>query len=174
MVLFAGYVGLRPGELFALRRTDLVGELCTVERAVDSKTGTVGPTKTGKTRVVTVPPAARHALEQVPLHPSGLLFVTPRDAMWTRTSHHYHWKNLRSHAGHPGLDHYELRHCAATMLLERGVTPWDVAVQLGHQDGGKLVMQVYGHPTDAGARARVLAAWDEDVKPLRAVGREAS
>ena len=174
MVLFSGYVGLRPGELFALRRTDLAGELCTIERAVDSKTGVVGPTKNGKTRIVTVPPVAREALEAVPLHPSGLLFMSPRDATWTRTSHHYHWKSLRMLAGHPGLDHYELRHCAATMLLERGVQPWDVARQLGHQDGGKLVMQVYGHPTDAGTRSRLLGAWDEDVKPLRAVEKGAA
>jgi hypothetical protein len=55
------------------------------------------------------------------------------------------------------------------MLLERGVTPWDVAIQLGHTDGGQLVMERYGHPSEAGARARLLAVWGEDVKPLRAV-----
>jgi hypothetical protein len=55
-------------------------------------------------------------------------------------------------AGRPGLDFYELRHCAATMLLERGMTPWDVAVQLGHQDGGRLVTSLYGHPSEAAAR----------------------
>jgi len=62
--------------------------------------------------------------------------------------------------GFPDLDFYELRHCAATMLLERGVTPWDVAHQLGHQDGGRLVMSLYGHPSEAGARSRLLAAWE--------------
>jgi hypothetical protein len=55
------------------------------------------------------------------------------------------------------------------MLLERGATPWDVAVQLGHEDGGQLVMERYGHPTEAGARARLLALWANEVKPLRAV-----
>src|SRR5437763_1687687 len=35
-ILFAGYVGLRPGELFALRRDDVVGQLCTIERALSS------------------------------------------------------------------------------------------------------------------------------------------
>ena len=55
--------------------------------------------------------------------------------------------------GHPlegrggrDLDLYKLRHDAATMLLERGVSPADVAVQLGHTDGGALVMARYGHP----------------------------
>ena len=70
----------------------------------------------------------------------------------------------------PGMDYYELRDAAATMLLERGVTPWDVAIQLGHRDGGQLVLALYGHPSEAGARARVLAAWDavEGPTPLRA------
>ena len=70
----------------------------------------------------------------------------------------------------PGMDYYELRDAAATMPLERGVTPWEVAIQLGQRDGGQLVMALYGHPSEAGARARVLAAWDavEGPTPLRA------
>jgi integrase len=171
MILFAAYVCLRPGEMFALRPSDLSGELCHIERAVDSKTGTLGPPKNGRARTVTVPPAARAALGDVPAHGCGFLFATPHGQMWTRTSHHYHWRHLRQQAGRPGFVHYELRHTGATMLLERGATPWDVAIQLGHTDGGKLVMELYGHPTEAGARSRLLNVWDDDVKPLRAVGR---
>jgi hypothetical protein len=43
--------------------------------------------------------------------------------MWREPSHHHCWKVVRAMAGRPGLDFYELRHCAATMLLERGMTP---------------------------------------------------
>ena len=49
MILFAGYVGLRPGELFALRSDDVDGHLCRIERSL-SKTGEVGATKTGRAR----------------------------------------------------------------------------------------------------------------------------
>jgi hypothetical protein len=52
------------------------------------------------------------------------------------------------------------------MLLERGVTPWDVAIQLGHTNGGILVCELYGHPTEAGARARILAGWDAQTGPV--------
>ncbi|MGZ6652448.1 MAG: hypothetical protein ACXVHB_34160 [Solirubrobacteraceae bacterium] len=45
------------------------------------------------------------------------------------------------------------------------MTPWDVAIQLGHTDGGQLVMRLYGHPSEAGARARLLAAWDAQTGP---------
>jgi integrase len=72
-------------------------------------------------------------------------------------------------AGRPGLDFYELRHCAATMLLKRGMTPWDVAVQLGHQDGGRLVTSLYGHPSEVAARERLLAAWDQSPAEVRAI-----
>jgi len=55
---------------------------------------------------------------------------------------------------------HELRHFCATYLLELGLSPADVAVQLGHTDGGALVMSTYGHPSDRAARARIAAAMD--------------
>ena len=160
MVLFAGYVGLRPGELFALRQDDLRGQLATIERSYSSHSHQITTPKNGRARTVIVPPAAQDALLTVPKHPSGLLFTTPEDKQWTASLHHRYWTRLRLVANRPGLDFYELRHAAATMLLERGVTPWDVAIQLGHTDGGRLVMELYGHPSEAGARSRLLAAWD--------------
>jgi integrase len=163
-VLFAGYVGLRPGELFALKRDDVAGQLCTIERALSS-TGEIGATKNGRCRTVIVPPAAQNALLDVPAHRSGLLFSSPTDAMWRQAAHHRYWSLLRRFAKRPGFDFYALRHTAATLLLERGVTPWDVAIQLGHTDGGQLVMELYGHPSEAGARSRLLAAWDAQTGP---------
>ena len=73
--------------------------------------------------------------------------------MWRQHTHHRYWPWLRKLANRPELDFYELRHCSATMLLERDATPWDVAQQLGHTDGGQLVVELYGHPSEAGARA---------------------
>lgn len=173
MVLFSGYVGLRPGELFALRRDDVQGQMATIERSLSSKTGEIGPTKTGKTRTVIVPPAAQDAITEIPAHPSGLLFTSPTGRRWTQPLHHVYWSRLRRLANRPGFDFYELRHAAATMLLERGVTPWDVAVQLGHTDGGQLVMELYGHPSEAGSRSRILAAWDrvDGPKPIESGAR---
>lgn len=174
MILFAGYVGLRPGELFALRRGDVVGDLCLIERALESKSGEVGATKNGRARTVTVPPVARDAVAELPANSSGLLFESRRGQMWRQPSHHHCWKVVRAMAGRPGLDFYELRHCAATMLLERGMTPWDVAVQLGHQDGGRLVTSLYGHPSEVAARERLLAAWDQSPAEVRAIRSGAS
>jgi integrase len=114
MALFAGYVGLRPRELFALRPEDIAGELCTIERAVSSRTGEVGPTKAGHSRVVTIPPVAQDALLDVPAHRSGLLFSGPRDRMWKQNAHHYYWARLCKLANREGFDFYELRHSRAS------------------------------------------------------------
>ncbi|MEJ7786418.1 MAG: tyrosine-type recombinase/integrase [Solirubrobacteraceae bacterium] len=161
MVLFAGYVGLRPGELFALPRANVAGDLCLIDRALESKSGEIGLTKNGRDRTVTVPPFARDAIADLPPTSSGLLFESRRGQMWRQSSHHHCWSMVRTLAGMPGRDFYELRHAAATMLLERGMTPSDVAVQLGHTDGGRLVQTLYGHPSEVAARQRLLAAWDE-------------
>jgi integrase len=102
MILFSGFVGLRPGELLALRRDDVTGQLCSIERAL-SKTGKIGLTKTGRSRVVTIPPPAQLALRSVPIHPSGLLFTSPRDCLWRQHTHHRYWALLRKLAERPGL-----------------------------------------------------------------------
>ena len=174
LILWGGYVGTRPGETFALRRDDIAGEHVTIARSYSSHSRETTPPKNGQPRVVTIPPRALAALDDVPRHPSGLLFETPTGKPWTAVAQHRYWTLLRLLANRPGLDFYELRHCAATMLLERGATPWDVAIQLGHTDGGQLVMNRYGHPSEAGARARLLALWGDEVKPLRAVGGHSS
>ena len=64
------------------------------------------------------------------------------------------------------MDFYELRHFCATHLLELGVAHADVAVQLGHTDGGALVMSTYGHPSEDAARSRLKRAFTSNVAPL--------
>ena len=62
---------------------------------------------------------------------------------------------VKTAAGREGMDFYELRHYCATRLLERGVSDADVAVALGHTDGGELVRRVYGHPAERHSLDRV-------------------
>ncbi len=53
-----------------------------------------------------------------------------------------------------------------------GLEPYVIAEQLGHKDGGKLVIQLYGHPDKGRARRLIREAYDRQatVTPLRAVG----
>ena len=166
MILFAGYTEIRPGELYALRREDIQGQFASISRSFSSCSYEITPPKNGKTRTITIPPVAEDALLSVPEHVSGLMFETPTGKPWKAGLHNRFWTRLRLLANRPGMDFCCLRHCAATMLLERGSTPWDVAIQLGHTDGGQLVSEVYGHPREDAARARLLAVWGDDVAPL--------
>jgi hypothetical protein len=78
----------------------------------------------------------------------------------------YYWRPVRAAFGRPEMDFYELRHFCATHLLERGVSPSDVAVQLGHRDGGALVMSNYGPPAEDGARERLKRAYGANVTQI--------
>jgi hypothetical protein len=50
----------------------------------------------------------------------------------------------------------------------------DVAVQLGHTDGGRLVQTLYGHPSAVEARKRLIACWDASPGFPGAIGGAAS
>jgi integrase len=175
-ILFAAYVGLRPAELFMLRWTDVDfarGEVH-VRQSLGS-TGEVTKPKNGKTRTGTLPLPAATALREMPRRAdSPYVFTTSTGRRFSKTSHYYYWNQVRAAAGRRGMDFYELRHFCATELLRRGVTHSDVAVQLGHTDGGALVMSTYGHPSEDAARARVRQVFGDGRPSLRAVaGRSA-
>jgi len=154
-ILFAAYVGLRPAEMFRLKRTDLEGDEVVIRRSLGS-TGEVTLPKNGKTRRVIVPPEARQALREMPTTAgSPYVFNTPRGRPFSKTSHYYYWRAVKVAWDRPQMDFYELRHFCATYLLGRGTSHADVAVQLGHTDGGALVMSTYGHPSEEAARDRL-------------------
>lgn len=167
VIVFAAYVGLRPGELFALERTDVGRDEVTIRQSLDG-TGTIKAPKNGRERIVVLPPPAREALGNVPVRLDvPWQFVTPRGRRFTKSSLYYYWNPVRAAFGRPGMDFYELRHFCATHLLELGVSHADVAIQLGHTDGGALVMSTYGHPSEEAARERVKRAFISNVAPLR-------
>jgi len=61
MILFAGYTGIRPGELYALRREDIQGQFASISRSFSSCSYEITPPKNGKTRTITMPPVAARA-----------------------------------------------------------------------------------------------------------------
>ncbi len=48
-------------------------------------------------------------------------------------------------AGVPWATPYALRHGLATLMADRGLTPAQIAAQLGHSDGGVLALRTYIH-----------------------------
>src|SRR5439155_22624732 len=103
----------------------------------------------------------------VPRHDVVWFFVRLNGRLFAKSCLFYYWIPVRAVFVRPGMDFYELRHFCATHLLELGVAHADVAVQLGHTDGGALVMSTYGHPSEDLARERLKRAFATNVAPLR-------
>jgi integrase len=163
IILTLAYTGMRPGELCALRHEDLdfSGQEVLVQRSLDG-TGREKAPKNGLARRIILPALAAEAIAQVPRRlGSPYAFHTVRGHRLTKGTLAYLWRTIRAgwvaQGGRP-LDLYELRHACATMLIERGLNVGDVAFQLGHQDGGRLVMTLYGHPGEDAIRDRLKLA----------------
>lgn len=157
LILFQGYVGCRPKETFNLTHRD-----------VDHEGGTVyvAPSKNGKARTIILPPQPSEVIAKLPRQlGTDYVFTTPKGSQLTKTSITYWWNKCRdsfeakldprraaelrdSRPRKTAITLYELRHTAATVMLERGIRPEDVAKQLGHKDGS-LVENLYGHPREA-------------------------
>lgn len=157
-ILVSAYTGIRPGELFALEREDVRENELVISKAMRSPTRTVGPPKNGLSRVVVLPEIAAEAIKNMPQLHDTLVFTSPRGKQLYQSSWHGLWNPVRVAAGREAMQYYELRHWAATHLLELGLQPSDVAVQLGHTDGGILVQTVYGHPSEERSRNRIREA----------------
>lgn len=71
------------------------------------------------------------------------------------------WDKVRSAAGRPDMQFYELRHFGASRLLDIGVSEEDVARQLGHTDV-QLLRRHYGHPDQRRTRRRIRRALHAD------------
>jgi integrase len=157
-VLFQGFQGLRPW-------------VCTAEIRPEHIAGDelrlVHPGKRVPPRTVLLLPEAAAAIDRLEPEAGGYLFTTPRGNRIAQANVGTYWWNkiryvfeskldprraaeLRDARPDLGaIDPYELRHTAITLMLRRGLTPEQVAWQVGHTDEGYEVRTRYGHPTDA-------------------------
>lgn len=167
----AAYCGMRPGELYALTwdALDFETDEIEVRGSYSSKTGELTRPKNDQQRRIVMFPKARAALLRVPER-DGVVFRTITGKRLTGLSLHYYWNPVRAAIGRPGESFYALRHfCAAHLMNELGHEAEDVAMQLGHTDGGVLVRRLYGHPSEQLARQRLKAGFGRKNVQLRAV-----
>jgi integrase len=178
MIATAAYTGIRPGELFALEPRDIRISDCELDVRRSYNDVEFKAPKNGRERLgIVLPPQAGERLARMPRSLHGeFLFVPPRGQHFRKSTLYYYWGPVRIAAKRQGMDWYDMRHAAATLLLERGVEPEDVAWQLGHTDAGDLVRQLYGEPhrPDAGRRERIKRAFGQNVAPLRDASADAA
>jgi integrase len=187
LVLVGAYGGLRPGELFALRRErvdPLRGRLEVLDTAVEVRGHhQVGPPKTrAGRRAVPLPRFAADelgaALEGVPA--SWLLFPAPRGGhVRASASRRRTWGPAVRAAGLEPLRLHDLRHTAVAFWIAAGASPTLIEGRAGHTSV-VTVLDRYGHllPSEedrvtgalhAMARAAQDEVGDADVVPLRGV-----
>jgi integrase len=140
LILLSAWCGLRFGEVTELRRKDIADDcsVLTVARGVTHRKGChVGPPKSGKRRVVVIPPHIRedirnHLEHHVTNDAEALLFPAPRngchlDDKLFRTSFIAAVKTV----GREDVRIHDLRHFAGSMAARVG-SPIEVRNYLGH------------------------------------------
>jgi integrase len=161
MIQFAAWTGVRQGELFGLQWSDIRTDTISIERS-RKLDGSLGTPKNGRSRVIALLPPAQ-VLDAVPRRKgSPFVFHSPRGRPLIKGTHGWSWQKVKAASGQAGVRWHDLRHFCATQLLELGLDHFAVSVQLGHTDGGALVMARYGHPSVDAARLRLQAAFEFD------------
>jgi integrase len=157
----AAFTGLRPGELDALRweRIDFDRHRIVVAEQFSAATRTFDTPKNHLRREAPLTARARSALQALPRE-GEFCFVSLRGEHWTPSSRAYHWKAVRAAAGWEGSLYLATRHFAGWyMVNELEMSSEDVAIALGHQDGGNLVRRLYGHRDKGRALDRIVGAY---------------
>lgn len=164
----AAFTGMRPGELDALRwdAIDFEASRILVAEQFSPLSCTFTLPKNGKRRFAPLTGPAREALLGI-APASEFCFVNLRGDHWTRSSRAYHWKAMRAATGYTGTLYLATRHVAgAYMINVLGLASEDVAIALGHTDGGELVRKLYGHRNVDLALARVVAAYEAEANKV--------
>ena len=156
MIQFAAWTGIRQGELFALQ-WDYVSEGEITVRQSRKLDGSLGLPKNGEIRTTPVLPPAR-VLDDVPRRRDPFVFHSPRGKALLKGTHGWSWQKVKA-AARVETRWHDLRHFCATQLLELGLDHFAVSIQLGHTDGGALVMERYGHPLTDAAKRRLQGAF---------------
>jgi integrase len=156
LVLLAGWCGLRIGEVTELRRKDISAkcDVVSITRAVGHRSGEclLGPTKTGETRDVDIPPHIQQDIkDHLALHVSSdsddLLFKPDRGGchLNDRVFNKDVFQKAAKDVGREDLSAHDLRRFAGTTNARVGATMAENMRRLGHKTfkAAMLYQQAY-------------------------------
>jgi integrase len=174
LVIVAGFVGLRTGELLGLRRCDVDLEsgrltvLVQAQQIVGEGRIVKGPKSEAGQRTVSLPKVVAEALEKHLASygqpgAAGVLFTGPRGEPITRAVLSKEWQAARTAANAPeGLRIHDLRHHAATLTARMpGITTKELMARIGHASPRAAL--IYQHATEQ--RDREIAAFLDHAIP---------
>jgi integrase len=159
LILFTAFSGLRLKEVGAVMASDILDD----GHRLVVRAGKRGPGEAvPRVRTVGVFGPGRGALLRQKPHVGRVWSWRTPDRALSKDAVVYDFRRLADEAGYSGSFH-GLRHHCATWLQDRGASPEDIAVQLGHVDRAghanpRLVRRVYSHPDAGEALLRLDAA----------------
>lgn len=153
VVLIAG-TGLRPGEAIGVTndRVDWIRRRITVDRqlvTLANKAPAFGPPKNpSSNRTVVVPEDVISILSQhvaeYGLGPDGLLFADDKHDPIRRNALGHAWRRAAPVAGVEAFSWHDLRHYAASVMIDQGASVKAVQKQLGHASA-TTTLDTYAH-----------------------------
>jgi len=167
LVRFLAWSGMRPGEAAALEWGDIDTGAQRIHVRRRRYKGREDLPKSNEARTIVLTPHAAEALRSLP-RLDARVFHGKRGGPLSAPMLSGYWAPVKAAAGRPEMDLYELRHfCAHHMYVALALPARIVAVQLGHNDGGRLVERLYGHG-DVGALEEIDRAFSKVIS-LRSV-----
>jgi integrase len=170
-VLGARLTGVRPGELFAMRREDVdrERELIYLHQTADRyghitkglKTTHHVTEKEHRGRWTLFPRPLIELVDELPVNLAGWLYVTPRGRVWQQRNFYRDvWTPAQTASG-TDFTLYDLRHTFSSRLIAAGIPLAEVSAWMGHslRAGGAPVNTTtvwYAHATGE-SRDRALA-----------------
>jgi integrase len=158
----AAFTGMRPGELdgLPLANVDFDRGVIHVTQQFSAATREMTAPKNGRARQAILTPPAREAVQALPRE-SEWAFTTIRGTHYTPSARAYYWKAIKAHVGYTGSLYLATRHFAGWYMVNvLDLDSEDVAIALGHTDGGELVRTLYGHRDRDRALDRVRDAYE--------------
>jgi len=138
------YSGIRIGEALALewRDIDLKGRTILINKS-RNENGSIGPTKTGKTRTIPLHPMVHNALKMIAQQSGGTWKTSGYVVNVTRATIMKETKLLGKMVGKPELVIHSYRHTCASLLINAGESLEKIGYILG-QSSAQVTAQ-YAH-----------------------------
>ena len=164
-IMIAFRTGMRPGEIYALKWSDVYFQQCfiSVQRAI-SRSNSIVKLKTTKTvagiRRIDIDSKLTAYLMQMHEGTEGdYLFPGRKRKYRVPWNISQYLKDMCNRAGIPPRNFYSLRHTHATISMEHGLHPKIVQERLGHSSC-KITMETYSHVAPT-LQQEAVKIWEE-------------
>ena len=146
LVIVGAYTGMRPGEMYALRWTDidLAHNRITVSRRLYR--GRIDTPKNGKAKLIALPPPARDVLLRQPTRTGELVFLSKAGTRLSASTVCQYWALVKARAELSHDLYLATKHYGVHLLYKLGLSQRAIAAQMGWSERAvESLLRTYGH-----------------------------